>query len=126
MENFITDRIRQLCLERNWSIYRLSQESGVPLSTLNTLMKSHSKTPSIPTLENICKGFSISLSQFFQVSDNEPAVASELTQYQQTCLDYFTKLGKNSQALALAYMQALYDSQFDAGTEAAATKESPQ
>ena len=58
------ERILQLLRERNWTEYRLAKESGLSQSTISNLFKRNT-TPSIPTLEAICNGFGITLSQFF-------------------------------------------------------------
>jgi transcriptional regulator with XRE-family HTH domain len=58
------ERIRQLIDERQWSEYRLAKESGLSQSTITNLFKRNT-VPSIATLESICKGFGITLSQFF-------------------------------------------------------------
>ena len=58
------ERILQLLKERNWTEYRLAKESGLSQSTISNLFKRNT-TPSIPTLEAICNGFGITLSQFF-------------------------------------------------------------
>ena len=58
------ERIMQLLKERNWTEYRLAKESNLSQSTISNLFKRNT-TPSIPTLEAVCKGFGITLSQFF-------------------------------------------------------------
>ena len=57
-------RIVHLMEERKWTAYRLAKEAGLPQSTITNLFK-RSTTPSIPTLETICKGFGITMAQFF-------------------------------------------------------------
>ena len=64
------DRIRQLRDERKWSNYKLSQKSEVSQTTLSNMFKRNT-LPSIATLEAICRGFDITLSQFF-ADENEP------------------------------------------------------
>ena len=61
-------RLRQLQKERGWSTYRLSKNCGLSQSTLANIFKRNT-VPSIPTLETICKGFGITLAQFF--AENE-------------------------------------------------------
>ena len=61
-------RLRQLMKERSWSVYRLAQNCGLSQSTLANIFKRNT-VPSISTLETICKGFGITLSQFF--AENE-------------------------------------------------------
>ena len=58
------ERIRQLMDERQWSEYRLAKEAGLSQSTVANLFKRNT-VPSVATLESICKGFGITLSQFF-------------------------------------------------------------
>lgn len=60
----VNGRIRQLMKERSWSEYRLAKISGLSASTLSNLF-TRNTTPSIGTLEAICKGFGITLGQFF-------------------------------------------------------------
>lgn len=62
--NYALSRIKELLQERDWSVYRLSKESGVPYSSLNSLINKNNY-PTIPTLEKICGAFKISLSDFF-------------------------------------------------------------
>ncbi|MCM1167168.1 MAG: helix-turn-helix transcriptional regulator, partial [Ruminococcus sp.] len=58
------ERLNQLLKERGWTYYRLSKNSGLSESTVTNIFKRNT-IPSIPTLELICKGFGITLSQFF-------------------------------------------------------------
>lgn len=57
-------RLRQLLNERGWTEYRLSKECGLSESTIANIFKRNT-LPSISTLEAICSGFGITLSQFF-------------------------------------------------------------
>ena len=57
-------RIRALMAERGWSEYRLAIASGLSQSTVANIFNRNT-TPSISTLEAICNGFGITLSQFF-------------------------------------------------------------
>ena len=58
------ERLRQLLNDRGWTEYRLSKECGLSQSTIGNIYRRNT-TPSIDTLENICKAFGITLSQFF-------------------------------------------------------------
>lgn len=57
-------RLLELMNERDWSGYRLAIESGLSQSTIANIFN-RSTTPSIATLECICAGLGITLSQFF-------------------------------------------------------------
>lgn len=60
----VNSRIRYLMKERNWTEYRLAKMAGLSASTLSNLF-TRNTTPSINTLEAICRGFGITLGQFF-------------------------------------------------------------
>ena len=61
-------RIRELMQERGWSEYRLAIASGLSQSTVANIFNRNT-TPSVATLESICAGFGITLSQFFAQGD---------------------------------------------------------
>lgn len=61
-------RLRQLLNERGWTEYRLSKECGLAEATIANIFRRNT-TPSINTLESICSGFGITLSQFFAEGD---------------------------------------------------------
>ncbi len=58
------ERVQQLIDERHWTPYKLSKESGLPQSTVANLFN-RNYDPSITTLEAICGGLGITMSQFF-------------------------------------------------------------
>ncbi len=62
------NRLRQLLEERGWTEYRLSKECGLSESTLANIFRRNT-LPSISTLEAICRGFGITISQFFAEGD---------------------------------------------------------
>lgn len=61
-------RLRKLLDERGWTEYRLSKVCGLSDSTLANIFKRNTM-PSISTLETICNGCGITLSQFFSEGD---------------------------------------------------------
>ena len=69
-------KINRLREERDWSIYRLSVESGVSQSTL-TNMFNRRTLPSITTLECICSAFGMTMSEFFE---EEKTVSAEVAE----------------------------------------------
>lgn len=60
----VLERLRVLLDERGWTEYRLAKECGLSESTIANIFRRNS-VPSITTLESICNGFGITLSQFF-------------------------------------------------------------
>ncbi len=98
----VMGRINQLCHDRSWSYYRLAKESGIPYSTLNTMLHK-TYVPTVPSLMKICDGFGITLSQFFNLQDEK----AKLTKRQQTCLKHWDALDEQGKELSLAYMEGL-------------------
>ncbi len=64
----IHKKLRQLLKDRGWTEYRLSKECGLSESTLANIFRRNT-LPSISTLEAICGGFGITVSQFFAEGD---------------------------------------------------------
>lgn len=64
----VLDRLHQLLTARGWTMYRLAKESGLTDSTIANIYRRNAM-PSIDTLEKICQGFGITLSQFFTESE---------------------------------------------------------
>lgn len=103
MNNFdVMARIQELCKARSWTYYRLAKESGIPYSTLSTMLHK-AYVPTVPSLMKICDGFDITLAQFFTL-DSETA---KLTADQRTCLEHWDPLDKQSRELALTFMDGL-------------------
>lgn len=59
------ERITQLLEEREWSRYRLAEQSGLSQSTIANIFRRPECYPSIPTLSIICDAFGITLAEFF-------------------------------------------------------------
>ena len=60
----VYSKLNSLMAERGWTRYKLAKECGLSESTLANVF-SRNTMPSLATLETICQGFKISLSQFF-------------------------------------------------------------
>lgn len=102
----ISNRVQELCKARSWSLYRLAHEAEMSYSTLSTVLNK-TAAPSLASIEKICNGFGITLSQFFS-EENECA---KLAADERMCLALWSKIGQSDKKLALAYMQALADRQ---------------
>ena len=61
-------RLQQILDERGWTMYRLAKESGLNEATIANIYRRNAM-PSIPTLELVCQGFGITMSQFFAESE---------------------------------------------------------
>ena len=62
------ERLRQILDERGLTTYKMSELSGLSHTTLANVFKRNT-VPSISTLQAICNGFGITLSQFFAEGD---------------------------------------------------------
>lgn len=62
-------RIYELCDERNITPNALSYLSGIPQSTLKSILGGESKNPGIVTLKKLCDGFEISIIDFFDTEE---------------------------------------------------------
>ncbi len=62
------ERLQELMEQRGWTEYRLAKNCGLNHSTISNIFRRNT-VPSIATLEMICKGFGISLAQFFSTED---------------------------------------------------------
>ena len=90
----ILAEITRLRLNRNWSEYQLAQHSGISQSTISTWYRKN-QVPTIQTLEKVCFGFGITLSQFLANDDD----AVSLTESQKELLDCWAALTETQQAL---------------------------
>ena len=61
----ISNRILELCKERNWTPNHLAYVSAVPQSTIKSILNGESSNPGTITIKKICDGFEITLCQFF-------------------------------------------------------------
>ncbi len=98
----VIGRINELCKARSWTYYRLAKESGIPYSTLNTMLHK-TYVPTVPSLMKLCNGFGITIAQFFSEQDE----TVRLTKNQKDCLAQWDQLDAHGQELALAYMAGL-------------------
>lgn len=96
----IHQRLRQLLDERGWTQYKLSKKCGLSESTLANIFRRNT-TPSIATLEAICSGFGITLSQFF--AENEMV---ELTPDLKNLFDKWVNLTPEQKAAVYSMISA--------------------
>ena len=71
----VIEKLNKLRLERNMSVYRLAELSGINQSTLaNTF--SRGTVPSVKHLELLCETLGVTLAQFF-TEDEKPMSLSQ-------------------------------------------------
>lgn len=60
----ITQRLIELQQRYGWSDYRIAKEAGLSPNTVSNIYR-RGNTPSMVTLEALCKAFGITMAQFF-------------------------------------------------------------
>lgn len=98
----VLERIDQLKAERNWTEYRLSEESGIAQTTISSWFRKN-VNPSISSLEKICDAFNITLSQFFAYKNE----TFDLTDEQKKLLNNFNKINPKQQQAILTLLDAM-------------------
>ena len=105
--NTILEQITTRCNELNWSRYRLAKEADIPYSSLNNMFKRNT-VPSIPTLEKICAGMKIPLSDFFKdVESNDGSFTVKLSKKEQELFFEIKNLPEGKQNQLYAYIDGL-------------------
>ena len=79
----ILGKIKDLTSDKGWTIYKLSEASGISQSTLSNMF-TRKTLPSITTLNQLCEAFNITMSEFFNEgnidSDDEIFMLSKYRQ----------------------------------------------
>ncbi len=94
-------RLRRLLKERGWTEYRLAKKCCLNQSTIANIYRRNT-VPSIATLEVICKGFGITLAQFF--ADEEMV---ELTPDLRVIFDCWVNLTPSQKNAAVTMLRAM-------------------
>lgn len=97
----IKERLEILMNERGWTIYRVAKEADIPWSTVRNMFKRNTE-PSVATLESICSGMGITLSQFFDV-DNTLGISEE----QRILLENYNRLSSNNKRIISELIESL-------------------
>ena len=99
----VLDRIIELRNERNWTEYQLAESAGITQSTISSWYRKH-MLPTIPSLQRICDGFGIPMSQFFLESPKEAVL---LTDKQFKLLEATRKLTPEQYDNLLSFLNSL-------------------
>lgn len=96
----ILSEITRLRLQRKWFEYELAKYSDIPQSAISNWYKKK-QVPTVRTLNKICKGLGISLSQFFA----EDGDARYLTPKQRDLLNNWSILNHQQQEIILTLLK---------------------
>lgn len=61
----VKKRILELCREKNLSVNKLSNMSGVTQSTVNNIVSGRNRSTTISTIKKLCDGMGITIEEFF-------------------------------------------------------------
>lgn len=70
----VRERIAELCEEKHITINKLANISGITQSTLNNIMSGRNNSTTISTIQKICDGLEITVTDFF---DSPPFLGIE-------------------------------------------------
>lgn len=105
IEDEVINRIQELMDFNHWTLYKLAKQADLPYSSLNNLF--HRKNcPTVATLERICVGFGISLSEFFNFKEN-PLRNNEIPPEKQDLLNSYDSLSARDKELLTVYLRGL-------------------
>lgn len=105
IENDILKRIDSLCKWKHWSLYRLAKEASIPYSNLSNIFNRQT-CPSVPTLEKICNGFGMSLSEFFEFQ-TPPKTQVGFSHQEEEMIYALRSLSKKDRELFQTYLNGL-------------------
>lgn len=96
----VVEKIRKLQWERNWTDYKLANESNISQSSLATLY-ARNTPPKLEMLQSICNAFGITLAQFF-LEDEEIEM---LNDNEKQMLNLFRRLNATKQKALLQLLK---------------------
>lgn len=100
----MAERIKDLCGKKNMSQYELAKRAGMTQSSVSTLLNK-GNVPRITTLEKVCKGFGITLAQFFAEDEEYP----DLSEEQLKVLNTWQKLSVKEKAAIEKIVSSIID-----------------
>ena len=100
----VLGKIEQERLYRKWTEYTLAKNSGIAQSTISTWYRKQLQ-PSVATIEKICAGFGMTLSEFF--SDKESSTRSVLTEEQYRLFEGWAKLSPEQKRILVELIQVM-------------------
>lgn len=105
----IHTRIETLAGEKNLSMYELARRSGMAESTLYNLFE-RGTMPKLDTLERICNGLEITLSDFF-IFLEDPKDRKHISEDEAALLEINRSLTKRNREHLMVYAVGMRDSQ---------------
>ena len=104
--NDVLQKIEFLCKQRGWTTYRLAKESGIAYSSI-TNMFSRNTQPTIYTLEKLCSGLGITISEFFETDEKSEDCSLIVNEFETKIIQTYRRLDAESQRIFFAYLKGL-------------------
>lgn len=101
-EDYIANRINELCEKQNISKYQLAKQSGMSESSISNLVNRKSD-PQCTTIHRICKGLGITMSQFFSITEEKCDLSPEQIYF----LELWESLSREQKQLVEAYIAGI-------------------
>lgn len=80
IEEFVAQRFDNLCEQRDISRYEIAKRTGISQTALSNIL--HMKqTPTLYTLDKICKAFNISIAEFFSTPESIAGLSDEQKEF---------------------------------------------
>ncbi len=96
--NDVLQKIEFLCKQRGWTTYRLAKESGIAYSSI-TNMFSRNTQPTIYTLEKLCSGLGITISEFFETDEKSEGCSLIVSEFETEIIQTYRRLDAESQRI---------------------------
>lgn len=100
----VLGKIEQERLSRNWTEYTLAKNSGIAQSTISTWYRKQLQ-PSIASIEKICSGLGITLSEFFE--DNDSVDRQSMTKDQRELYEEWIRLSPVQKSALLELIKVI-------------------
>jgi len=100
----VLGKIEKERLRRNWTEYTLAKNAGIAQSTISTWYRKQLQ-PSIASIEKICAGFGMTLSEFFQ--DNYHDTLNGMTEDQSDLYEGWARLSRDQKKALLELIRTI-------------------
>ncbi len=111
----VHNRIKDMAKERGLTAYELARRSGMAFSSLYNMFE-RGTMPKLETLEKICNGLDVSLSDFF-VFLSKPRDGGYLTKNDIALLEANRSLPERKQENLVSYAQGMSEAQQEYSTQ---------
>ena len=107
LEQYVIDKLEQLRQKQDISYYMLAKRGGLSYSSVTNMMKKGT-TPTIYTIERMCAGLGITVSELFSREE----LFDNLTEEEKELLILFDEADDRQKKLIVAYAKGLLEKTF--------------